>query len=82
LASRSAPQLNIRLDPARRDILDAAAFVHATTATRIAQDLIEAAIDDYSRQPNVQTALQARLDQTSVDDGKVAQLRTVRDAEQ
>ncbi len=80
MPTRSSPQLNIRLDATRRDILDAAAFVHSTTATRIAQDLVDAAIDDYSRQANVQTALQARLAQAALDEGKVAQLRTVQNA--
>jgi hypothetical protein len=78
LTTRVSPQLNIRLDTARRDILEAAAFVHSTTATKLVQQLVESAIEDYSRHANVQAALQARVDQVAVDDGKVAQLRTVR----
>jgi hypothetical protein len=41
-------------------VLDAAAFVHDTTAVRIVQELVERAIADYEKQSPVQKALEAR----------------------
>jgi uncharacterized protein (DUF1778 family) len=82
MPTRSSPQLNIRLDTARRDILDAAAFVRTTTSPKLAQELLEAALEACASEANVQAALQARLAQAALDEGKVTHLRTVRKTDQ
>ena len=52
--SRDDPQLNIRLAPERRDILDAAVLVHRKgTAGKLVQELVEEAIDRYLKSATV-----------------------------
>lgn len=74
MPARSDTQLNVRLNKPHRAVLDAAAFVHETTAVRIVQELAEQAIADYEKQPTVQKALEARAEQTSANAGKLAHL--------
>jgi hypothetical protein len=74
MPTRLDPQLNVRLSKSHRAVLDAAAFVHETTATRIVQELAERAIADYEEQPTVQKALEARAEQASANAAKVAHL--------
>lgn len=74
MPTRSDPQLNVRLNRSHRAVLDAAAFVHETTATRIVQELAERAVADYERQPTVQKALEARAEQANANAAKVARL--------
>lgn len=75
MPARSDTQLNVRLNKSHRAVLDAAAFVHETTAVvRIVQELAEQAIADYEKQPTVQKALEARAEQTSANAGKLAHL--------
>ncbi len=80
MPARSDTQLNVRLDKPHRAVLDAAAFVHETTATRIVQELAERAIADYEKQPTVQKALQARREQALTDQGKLTRLRPAQTA--
>jgi hypothetical protein len=72
---RSDTQLNVRLDKPHRAVLDAAAFVHETTAARIVQELAERAIADYEKQSTVQKALEARAEQAAAREGKLVHLR-------
>ncbi len=74
MPARSDTQLNVRLNKPHRAVLDAAAFVHETTAVRIVQELAERAIADYEKQPTVRKALEARAEQTRTNAGKLAHL--------
>lgn len=70
--SRGDPQLNIRLAPERRDILDAAALVHRKgTAGKLVQEIVEEAIDRYSKSATLQKALEALREQDAKEEGKL-----------
>jgi len=59
--ARKDPQTNLRLSAERHRILEAAAFVEeAGTPTKLAEQIVEEAIDRYARMPSVQMAIQAR----------------------
>jgi uncharacterized protein (DUF1778 family) len=78
--ARQDPQLNIRLKPELRAVLDAAAFVHGHgTAGKLVQDIVEEAIGRYADEATVQKALDAKKEQAALDEGKLARL-PVRDA--
>jgi hypothetical protein len=74
--SRKDPQINVRLAPDRDAIFRAGAFVHGKATTgELARELIEEAIDGYSKLPTVKKALEARAEQAAADEGKLAHLR-------
>ena len=73
--ARGDPQTNIRLSPERHELLEAAAFVHrAGTATKLAEQIVDEALDRYATQPAVQKALEARRQQVAADEGKLSHL--------
>ena len=73
--SRDDPQLNVRLPPERRDILDAAALVHRKgSARKLVQELVEEAISRYSKSATVQKALEAMHEQDAKGEGKLTHL--------
>ena len=77
--SRDDPQLNVRLPPERREILDAAALVHRKgTAGKLVQQLVEEAIDRYAKSATVRKALEAMHEQDALDEGKLSHLAETR----
>lgn len=77
--ARDDPQINIRLAPQRHAILEAAAYVHRKSLPRIlVEELVDEAIDRYSKLETVQKALEAQREQTAVDEGKLTDLAAKR----
>jgi hypothetical protein len=70
--SRQDPQINIRIDAARLDVLEAAAFVHGVAVRELVLEAVGNAIDGYERMPTVKKALQARAEQAHATHGKVS----------
>jgi hypothetical protein len=68
-------QLNIRLKPDRDVFLRAAAFVNGLSAGELARQLLEEAIQErYAEVPTVKKAVEARIEQTAANEGKLAHL--------
>lgn len=62
-------------------MLEAAAFVHrAGTPTKLVQQLVDEAIDRYSKLDTVQKALQAQHEQAAAEEGKLTHLSARRKA--
>jgi len=77
--ARGDPQTNIRLSQSRYEVLEAAAFVYRTgSPTKLAQQIVDEAIDDYARRETVQKALAARREQAAAGAGKLAHLSAKR----
>ncbi len=77
--ARGDPQTNIRLPHDRYAVLEAAAFVHRMgNPTRLAQQLVDDAIDRYAKLDTVQKALEAQREQAAAQEGKLSHLSAKR----
>jgi hypothetical protein len=73
--ARKDPQTNLRLPIERHRILEAAAFVEeAGTPTKLAERIIDEAIDRYARMPSVQKAIEARTQHADEASTRVTQV--------
>lgn len=72
-------QLNVRMDAANFDVLEAAAFVYGTSLPDLIRPHIEALIEGLVREHAVQTALRAREEHRAARTGKLSSLRQRQD---
>ncbi|MCA1706310.1 MAG: hypothetical protein LC808_24805 [Actinobacteria bacterium] len=73
--ARGDTQTNIRLPPDRYAVLEAAAFVHRVgTPAKLAQQLVDDAVDRYAKLDTVNKALEARREQAATEEGKLSHL--------
>ena len=76
---REDPQINVRQTPDRYAILEAAAFVRGKgTPGKLVQELVDEAIDRYTKLSAVKKALEARREQRAADEGKLSDLSVKR----
>ncbi len=72
-------QLNIRLDPADRDRLEALAFVRRKPSAALAREIVLEYVAAHEGEPGMQSALASRAEHDRVDtaeaEGKVTKLR-------
>lgn len=72
-------QLNIRLDPADRDRLEALAYVRRKPSAALAREIVLAYVTAHESEPGVHCALASRAEHDGVDtaeaEAKVTKLR-------
>lgn len=72
-------QLNIRLDPADRDRLEALAFVRRRPSATLAREIVLEYVTAHEGEPGMQSALASRAERDRVDtaeaEAKVTKLR-------
>lgn len=71
----SQKQLNVRLDEATFDVLEAAAFVRGASLPDIIRPQIEALAETLAQEHAIQTALRARQEHRAAKTGKLASIR-------
>ncbi len=67
-------QLNIRLDAAKFDVLEAAAFIDGVSLPEIIRPVLDALASKLAADPTVQLALRAREERSATRSGKLARL--------
>jgi hypothetical protein len=72
------PQLNIRLDRAAQQTLEAAAFAKRLTPTALAKEVVVTAIEGFAREKAVKAALESREIEDTRSKGKVTPLEATR----
>jgi len=70
----SQRQLNVRLDAATFDILEAAAFIDGVSLPDVIRPVIDALASELGTDPAVQLALRAREERSAARSGKLTRL--------
>lgn len=70
----SQKQLNVRMEEATFDVIEAAAFVQGVSLPEIIRPQVEALAESLSRDHSIQTALRARAEHRAARSGKLSSL--------